>query len=425
MSAATGWRPPRVRRLGGGLTVALVQRRQAPVVSTVVCYRAGAAEERTQLAGLAHFLEHMMFKGSAGYGPGEVDRVTQSRGGFNNAYTGQDATLYQFSFAADRWYEALDIEADRMAGLLLAPDQIEAERQVILEELGMLADDPWDALELKLLEAFYGDHPYGRPVLGRRATLARIGRGDLDAFHRRHYRPGNAVLVIAGDVGEEAFAAVERRFGSLLDGDSGEPAPASAACGDQPEPPPGRRLELRRGELARLLVALPAPPAGEPAYAALRVVLTALAGGRSSRLHRLLVEERRLCSSVGAEIDETIGPGVAMLACELLPGASPEEVEARLLAELARLAAEGLGEAEGARARRQLVADWVFSRDTVGREALAAATAVALFDVEHERRHVERIERCAAGELDEAAAVHLDGAGLTVGWSLPTGEAEA
>ena len=155
------------------------------------------------------------------------------------------------------------------------------------------------------------------------------------------------------------------------------------------------------------------------------MVLTALAGGRSSRLHRLLVEERRLCSSVGAEIDETIGPGVAMLACELLPGASPEEVEARLLGDLARLAAEGRGEPEDARERRQLVADWVFSRDTVGREALAAATAVALFDVEHERRHVERIERCAAGELDEAAAVHLDGAGLTVGWSLPTGEAEA
>jgi zinc protease len=174
LSAATGWRPPRVRRLGGGLTVALVQRRQAPVVSTVVCYRAGAAEERTQLAGLAHFLEHMMFKGSAGYGPGEVDRVTQSRGGFNNAYTGQDATLYQFSFGSDRWQEALDIEADRMAGLLLAPDQIEAERQVILEELGMLADDPWDALELKLLEAFYGDHPYGRPSL----PAGQCGVGD-------------------------------------------------------------------------------------------------------------------------------------------------------------------------------------------------------------------------------------------------------
>ena len=403
---ASGWRPPRVRRLAGGLTVGLVPRRQAPVVSTVVCYRAGTAAERPGLAGLAHFVEHMMFKGSPGYGPGEVDRVTQSRGGFNNAYTGHDATLYQFSFAADRWQAALAIEADRMAGLLLEPRQIEAEREVILEELGMVADDPWDALELELLACFYGGHPYGRPVLGRRATLERIGRAELDAFHRRHYRPDNAVLVIAGDVGDEAFAAAERSFGRLA-AVSGQPVAPAAALGGRPAPPAGRRVELRRGELARLLVALPAPPAGETGYAALRVVLTVLAGGRSSRLNRLLVEERRLCSSVGAQIDETIGPGVALLACELLPEASPEEVEELLLAELARLAGEGLGAAESARARRQLVADWVFSRETVAQEALAAATALALFDAEHERRHVERVERCTAGELDAAAAAHL------------------
>ena len=258
-------------------------------------------------------------------------------------------------------------------------------------------------------------------MLGRPATLERIGRAELAAFHRRHYRPDNAVLVVAGDVGEEAFAEVERRFGAVAGG-SAAPAAAAAENGGRPEPPGGRRIELRRGELARLLIALPAPPAGEPGYAALRVVLTALAGGRSSRLHRLLVEERRLCSSVGAEIDETIGPGVALVACELLPGAPPAEVEARLLEELARLAADGLGAAEGARARRQLVADWVFSRETVSQEALAAATALALFDAEHERRHVERIESCAGGELDAAAARYLDAGCLAIGWSLPAGE---
>ncbi len=421
MSVAAGWRPPVVRRLAGGLTVGLVERRQSPIVSTVVCYRAGAAAEPPELAGMAHFLEHMMFKGSAGYGPGEVDRVTQRLGGANNAYTGHDATLYEFSFAAEHWREALAIESDRMAGLSLEPRQLEAEREVILEELAMVEDDPWDALELAVLAEHYGRHPYARPVLGNAESLHRIGRDELAGFHRRHYRPAAAVLVVAGDVGEDAFDAVAERFGGRGAADHAPPTvPAAAAV---PSPPRAtRRFELHRGELARLLVALPAPPAGQPGYAELRVVLTALAGGRTSRLHRLLVEERRLCSSVGAQIDETVGPGVALVACELLPGAAPAEVEALLLAEIAGLAAGGPTAAEAARARRQLLADWVFSRETVGQEAQATATALALFDVEHERRHLARIEGCERGELERAAAAHLDSSGLVIGWSLPERE---
>ena len=177
---------------------------------------------------------------------------------------------------------------------------------------------------------------------------------------------------------------------------------------------------MRRGQLARLLVALPAPPAVEPGYAALRLLLTVLAGGRCSRLHRLLVEELRLCSAVGAEIDETVGPGVALLACEPLPGASTQEVETRLLAELGRLAVGGPEAAELARARRLLAADWVFARETVGQEAMATATAVCLFDPEHDRRHLERLEGCSSAELKQAAE-YLDGDGAVIGWSLPEG----
>ena len=418
MSAAAGWRPPVVRRLAGGLTVGLVERRQAPVVSTVVCYRAGSAAEAPCHSGIAHFLEHMMFKGSAGYGPGEVDRITQRLGGHNNAYTGHDATLYQFSFADEGWLEAVAIEVDRMASLRLEPREVEAEREVILEELAMVEDDPWDALELAVVAEFYGDHPYGRPVIGSRDSLRRIGRDDLLEFHHRHYRPAEAVLVVAGDVGEEAFEAVGDRFADVgrAGATSGTVDLVSATT---PPGGSGRRVELRRGELARLLVALPAPAAGDAGYAELRLLLTALAGGRSSRLHRLLVEERRLCSSVGAEIDETVGPGVAFLACQLLPGAAPEEVEDRLLAEAERLVADGLAAHEIGRARRLLAADWVFSREAVGQEAMAAATAIALFDAEHERRHLERVEACSEDELARAAAGCLAADGLLVGWSLP------
>ena len=274
MSVAAGWRPPRIRRLAGGLTVGLVERRQAPVVSTVVCYRVGAAAEPPELGGIAHFLEHMMFKGSAAYGPGEVDRITQSLGGSNNAYTGHDATLYQFSFAADRWREALSIEADRMAGLRLEPREVDAEREVILEELTMVEDDPWDALELAVLAEFYGDHPYARPVIGSRESLRRIGGDELAEFHRHHCRPSGAVLVVAGDVGEEAFAAVEDCFAAV---DAAAGAPATAG--------PRRRGSRSRAAGAPAIVGRSARAAARRVGAAAGRTAGA-AGGRRSATRR-------------------------------------------------------------------------------------------------------------------------------------------
>ena len=121
----------RLSRLGNGLTVCLLENRQAPVVTTALAYRAGTRDETPGHGGTAHFLEHMMFKGSARFGPGEIDRRTQALGGSNNAFTSHDSTTYYFSFAADRWTEALAIEADRMASLTLDPRQVASERQVI------------------------------------------------------------------------------------------------------------------------------------------------------------------------------------------------------------------------------------------------------------------------------------------------------
>src|SRR5207244_7983610 len=122
---------------------------QAPLVASVLYYRVGTRDEPAGRGGVAHFLEHMMFKGSARFGPGEIDRRTQALGGINNAFTSHDSTAYYFNFAADRWTEALTIEADRMAGLTLNPDEVASERQVILEEIAMYASEPWDALELE------------------------------------------------------------------------------------------------------------------------------------------------------------------------------------------------------------------------------------------------------------------------------------
>jgi len=414
------------------------------VVTTALWYRAGTRDEPPGHGGIAHFLEHMMFKGSARYGPGEIDRRTQALGGDNNAFTSHDATAYHFNFAPDRWREALAIEADRMAGLALDPEEVESERRVILEEIAMYEADPWDALEARVLAARFPGHAYGRPVLGTAGELRATGPAELAAFHRRFYRPSNAVLVVAGDVGDEAVDAVGRAFAGV-DGEAGGPdggpdgrgrppgmgdppvpLPSGGARGaraDAPEPPNGAaRVERRQGEVARLLVALPAPPADRPEHAALRVAATLLGAGRASRLTRRLVDEDQLCQWIAADVGETAEPGSFTIAAELVPGVEPARVEDAVVEELAALAGGDRPptDDELARARRIAVADWVFAHEKVHQQALAAGFALSLFDLGYPEREMARVLEVDGPALGEAAARWLVPARAVVGWSLPT-----
>jgi zinc protease len=404
-----------VERLGNGLTVCLLENRQAPLVTTALWYRAGTRDETPGLGGTAHFLEHMMFKGSPRYGPGEIDRRTQALGGANNAFTSHDATAYYFNFAADRWGEALAIEADRMAALLLDPEEVASERQVILEEIAMYDSEPWDALEMAVQPRLFGGHPYGRPVLGTAEELGAIGRDELAAFHSRYYRPDNAVLVVAGDLGADALGTVERALGGLPAGGHGR-APVT-----EPAYPAGLdRLERRKGEVPRLLLSLPAPPGGHPDHAPLRLLVSLLGAGRTSRLHRALVDEGQLCVWVSADLSENQGSGQITLGAEVVPGAAPAVVEAELLRQLDLLAAEPPGEEELARAKQVALADWVFGHERVHQQALAAGFALALFDLEHLERELERLSAVGPERLLDVADRYLrPERGGVLGWSLP------
>jgi zinc protease len=409
--------PETVERLANGLTLCLLrdpQGPQAPLVTTALWYRAGARDEQPARAGTAHFLEHMMFKGSPRFPAGELDQRTQEAGGANNAFTSHDSTAYYFSFAADRWQEALAMEADRMQALVLAPEEVESERRVILEEIAMYEDDPWDALEMRVLGQFFGEHPYGRPVLGTRESLGATGGAELADFHRDFYRPGNAVLVVAGDYGPGARDAVEAAFAPVPDRPP-VPRPELAPW----RPARERRLRRRKGDVARLLLALPAPAADDPDHARLRLLAGVLAGGRASRLHRLLVDELELCLGVSADLHETQLPGVFTVGAELLPKAEPERVEELVRRELEAVRAAPAPEAEVDRARQILLADWVFGHERVHQQALAAGFALALFDLDHPRRSLERLAAAAPDELQAAAAAHLDPEATVVGWSLP------
>ncbi len=405
----------RESKLDNGLTVCLVENRQAPLISTALWYRSGARDEEPAHAGVAHFLEHMMFKGSSRFGTGEIDRLTRRLGGSNNAFTSHDSTAYYFSFSSDHWLKALDIEADRMAGLTLDTEEVDRERRVIEEELAMYDDDPWDALDKAVHRSFFGDHPYGRPVVGTRATLRAIGPPELRAFHEAYYRPENAVLVIAGPVGQGALDLVRKRFGELPAGRTSRPATPVVAPPAKP-----RRVERRKGDVARLLLAIPSPGADHPDYAPLRLLLTALGGPRTSRLAAKLVEEDQLCVAVSCEITEAIDPSIAMVVAELLPGVEPESVEERVFTELGRMIDEPLAEPEIDRARRILISDWVFGVERIHQQAMAVGMAVSLFDRDYPERHLARALDCSAERLAEVAARWIRPRDSSVtGWSLP------
>jgi len=406
-----------VSRLGNGLELALVRSPQAPLVTSALFYRVGARDEAPGLGGLAHFLEHLMFKGSERYGPGEIDRRTQALGGANNAFTNHDLTAYWFTFASDRWTEALAIEADRMRGLRLDPREVDAERRVIVEEIAMYRDEPWDALELDVLAALFPAHPYGRPVLGTPDELGRQDAETIAAFHRRFYRPGNAVLVVAGDLDGDVVARVEEAFGETR-------GSAEARTRVAPAAPPRElvRVERRQGEVARLLLALPAPPPDSAEHGALRLLACVLAGGRASRLQRELVEEGQLCLSVTASLAENQVASHFAVAAELVPGADAREVERRVFAALSALAVAPIAEEELERARRVFAADWAWAQERIHQQAVAAGFALAEFDLDQPRRLLDAALAAEAPGLARLAAGRLDpAAGGVLGISLPEG----
>ena len=203
--------------LGNGMQLVVIPDRRAPVVTQMVWYKVGAADEPQGKAGIAHFLEHLMFKGTEEVPAGEFSRIVRRHGGEDNAFTSQDFTAFYQRIAKDRLDLVMGLEADRMHNLKLTDDAVLPEREVIKEERRQRTDnDPANRLGEQLDAALYLAHPYGKPVIGWMSEMAQLNRDDAIAFYRQHYTPANAVLIIAGDVNPtEVKALAEKHFGVL------------------------------------------------------------------------------------------------------------------------------------------------------------------------------------------------------------------
>ena len=415
----------REERLKNGMRVLIAERHADPVVSVLLLYRVGARNESEREAGVSHFLEHMMFKGTPRFGKGEVDRITTELGGQNNAFTGYDHTAYWFELASDRWETALDLEADRMHGLLLDPREFDSERAVVLEELSMGEDDPWRVLARRVEQALFPRHPYGRPIIGFEDTLNAMTPQDMRDYYRRFYHPANATLVLCGDVRpRRALAAVRERFGSLDAGPGYEEADGFRPPLAAPEGP--ARIEARWADPGRrLCMAWSTAPVGSDDDYALDLVAAILSSGRLSRLQRRLVLREGLATSLSTSNDTRVEGGVFWLMAECAQGVEPAALERAIDEELARLANEPVTADERKRALGLLDASEAFDAETV----TDVAEEIGAFAVDFEWRAAYdggvRHREVRAKHIQDAVRRLLSPERRVVGWSLPIEEPAA
>lgn len=404
--------------LDNGLRVLLLEDHRSPIVSFQVWYRVGSRNEERGRSGLAHFLEHMMFKGTPTHGPRRFAELVERHGGQHNAFTSPDVTAYWVTIAADQLDLVIALEADRMRNLLLDAKEIESERQVVMEERRTRTEDsPPGFLGEEVNALAFRAHPYGFPIIGWMEDIERVTRDDLLAFYRTHYVPNNAIVVALGAfAAPEALAAIRRRFGAIPRGP--EPPPVRAV---EPRQHGERRVTVRRpAQLPLVSLAYHAPGHESPDAAALEMLAMVLAGGRSSRLYRDLVRERQLALNAGADYPYfSLDPDLFRLWATPMPGQTPETLERELVAHLERLAQEPVADAELARARNQIEAAFVFQDDSVHRRASLLARFELLGGEAARDRYLRDLRAVTAADVMRVAQTWFPPHRKTVGVLLP------
>jgi zinc protease len=399
--------------LANGLEVVVVPDRRAPVVTHMVWYKVGAADETPGKSGLAHFLEHLMFKGTEKNPAGKFSKTVSFVGGQENAFTTQDYTGYFQRVSRDNLRTLMEFESDRMTGLVLTDDQVMPELKVVLEEQNQrVANNPRARLNEQISAALYLNHPYGKPVIGWRHEIEKLNRADALAFYKRFYTPNNAVLVVAGDVTTgEIRTLAEATYGKV-------PKVTEIAPRHRPQEPAQvspRRVTLadpqvQQPSLSRAYLVPSSSTAKKGEAEALEVLSFILGHGNTSRLYRTLVVDRELAVSAGGWYS-----GTALDSTQFgvygspKPGVDLPKLEEAIDAVIDDVLAKGVTPLEVERAKNRLIADAVYAQDsqaTMARWYGAALTTGST--VESVQDWPDRIRAVTTDEVNAAAKAWLD-----------------
>jgi zinc protease len=376
--------PPEIQSvtLENGLEIIVWPDHDIPNVALYYFVRAGGRNEYPGITGLSHFFEHMMFNGTEDLEPGEFDRIMEAAGGHNNAYTSNDLTVYQDWFPRSALETVFELESERLQNLEFDPEAIESERGVIASERRTTVDNNNISRLVEQVRATaYVAHPYQFPIIGWPSDIASWTQEDLENFYETYYAPNNITMVVVGDVTpEEIFELAE----DYLEDIPAQEPPASVRT-VEPEQQGERRVVIETDAQTPMLhVAFHAGAAADPETLAMRLLLSILVYGDSARLHRLFVEEEQLAISIGAFPFEGFDPGLVYVYATLPPGGDLGLLEQRLFEELARVAEEGVSEAELEKARNIALAEFWGVMSTINGKAASLGEA-AVFHGSYEK----------------------------------------
>jgi len=386
-------------------------------IPNVVMYnfvRAGGRNEYPGITGIAHFFEHMMFNGSKTREQGEFDRTMEAAGGANNAYTNNDLTVYMNWFPRSALETIFDLESDRLLNLAINPDVVDSERSAVFSERRLRIDnDNFGRLFEQVRATAYVAHPYQNPVIGWPSDIENWTQRDLEVFFETYYAPNNQTMVFAGDVTPEEIYLLAEQYLSPVPRQHAPPEITTV----EPEQQGERRVLVETVAQAPLLhMAFHAGATADDDTLHLDLLLAILAEGSSSRLHQLLVEEERLALQVSGRQSDGFNAGLAYFAMTLPPGADIAAAESRLLAELQRVAAEGVTSAELTKARNlRLAAFWRGLQTIDGKASAIGNFEVFTGDYENLFAIPERLSATTSDQLKAVAAKVFRRTNMTVG----------
>ena len=411
--------------LANGLEVIVIPNHRVPAVSHMVWYKIGAADDPVGKSGLAHFHEHIMFKGAAKYKAGEYARIIAAHGGQQNAFTGRDATSYYVDISKEELPLAMELEADRMRGLTPTDQDIVSERQVILEERRMrIENEPGALLSEQMDAALFRHHPYHIPVIGWMHEMEGLTKEDILAFHKRYYHPNNAILIVSGDItAKELRPLAERYYGGLAK----KEVPARRWNSEPPQIAP-RRVTLhhpnvKQPEWVRSYEAA-SLSYGDKSHALPLFVLAQSLGGKTGKLYKRIVLEQKLASSIDADYNGfSVGPATFDISAVPEQGVELATLEKAIDDELAKAATQTLSTGELARAKTLLKAETIYARDGLASMArIMGWLRIAGKDSDYFSVWPDLIEQVTTQQMHAAASATLKSERSVTGWLLPKEE---
>ena len=403
--------------LPNGLSVIVEENHTSPVVAIQMWVKAGSADEEPREAGIAHVFEHMLFKGTEKRGIGQIAREVEAAGGYINAFTSFDYTVYHLAVASRYFHKGLDIISDAIQHSTFDPKELKKELEVVLEELRMGEDDPGRKLYKTIFEKAYTVHPYRRPVIGYRETVSSLTRDDMLRFFKKWYVPSNMTLVVVGDVDtEEALRNIREYFKDF----TGSPPPERV----RPEEPPQDSLRVtiikRDINQTRLAMAFHIPPVTHEDSYPLDVLSGILAGGVTSRLYKRLKLEKDIVHTISAYA-MTPRDGGLFLITATLDAERVEEALKEITAEIESVLQEGVTAEELERVKLAIESDFVYARETMqGRARQLGYYQTVSGSIEFERNYLERIRAVTQKEIRRAVARYFKPENLTVALLLPS-----